>query len=643
MSVEDLTSKEIEELNVNPEEIEELLDEYKEYNDKLYGTPYVFGYQGLQRKVKKGNSEELKTLSNFMPIPIKKIYIDNGLEEEGYLEIGAVLNSKIKLKPVKVNYNKLENMGWICNPSWDLLPQIYPPKSNHKEYVYLAIQNLSKDIEKETIYEHTGFRKVNGKLMYLYHGGAIGDNRDVKVDLCGISLERYKFTNNTYELKESIRTSLSILDLAKKEITIPLLATAYLSPLRSLFLEENIPLGFVTWIVGESGSQKSSLSSLIVSHFGDFERDTLPGGFKDTANSIEKKAFTLKDTLFAIDDYYPSQTLQEGKKMDAVAESLFGLYGDRQARSRMKQDGKTVKMGFSARGMCIVTGESFPNMAESRTARALIIEMARGDIDLNLLSKIQKNKEQLSYCMKEYIKYIIDNYGTIKRNCKNKFIEYRNKANQDFAHGRIPEIIASEYMGIELLLEFANDKQSITYEEMQKLKTMSWDCLIKAAQKQNMRTEENRTDNMFFRGVQELLASKKIYLKSYANYQREPDMSLSTFVGYYDEKRQRCYLLPNVIFNEVAKFYGVQGIKFPGNSTSTWKYLKEAGRLFQGEKDRNTTRKSINGKLVTFIEVLSSDVFGGEERLFGDYINKFPVNPVNSDKNICINENELPF
>lgn len=132
-----------------------------------------------------------------MPIPIKKIYIDNGLEAEGYLEIGAVLNSKSKLNPVKVNYNKLENMGWICNA---------------------AIQNLSKDIEKETIYEHTGFRKVNGKLAYLYHGGAIGCKRDIKVDLSGISLERYKFTDNTYDLKESIGTSLSILDLAKKEM-----------------------------------------------------------------------------------------------------------------------------------------------------------------------------------------------------------------------------------------------------------------------------------------------------------------------------------------------------------------------------------------------------------------------------------------
>ena len=244
MSVEDLTEEDLKDLDINPKKIE--VDEYKEYNDKLYGTPYVFGYQGLQRKVKKGNIEENKTLSNFLPIPIKKVYKDNGLETEGYLEIAAVLNNRIKLHPIKVNYNKLENMQWIYNPEWDLLPQIYPPKSNHKEYVYAAIQNLSNGIDKETIYEHTGFRKVNGKLTYLYQDGAIGGNQDIKVDLSSISLERYKFANKNYDLKESIKTSLSILDLAKKEITIPILATTYLSPLRSLFLEENIPLGFVT-------------------------------------------------------------------------------------------------------------------------------------------------------------------------------------------------------------------------------------------------------------------------------------------------------------------------------------------------------------------------------------------------------------
>ena len=39
--------------------------------------------------------------------------------------------------------------------------------------------------------------------------------------------------------------------------------------------------------------------------------------------------------------------------------------------------------------------------------------MARGDIDLQLLSTIQSKKDKLSYCMKGYIQYIIDNQDKI--------------------------------------------------------------------------------------------------------------------------------------------------------------------------------------------------------------------------------------
>jgi len=98
-----------------------------------------------------------------------------------------------------------------------------------------------------------------------------------------------------------------------------------------------------------------------------------------------------------------------------------------------------------------------------------------------------------------------------------------------------------------------------------------------------------------------------------------------------------------VIYNEVVKFYSIQGNKFPGNETSTGKYLKEAGRLFPSEKARNTTRKSINGKLVTFIEVMAKDVYGEKERKLGDYLNTFTATTENHTKNISIDEMELPF
>lgn len=128
---EQLTENEIEELSNQVEDEVEEYDEYSKYNKMLEGSPYIFGYAGLQRKVKKGGTEEKKTLCNFMPIPIKKLYLDNGRESEGWLEIEGVLNTKIGLPKIKVNYNRLEPMQWLLTPEWNLNARTFPPKANH--------------------------------------------------------------------------------------------------------------------------------------------------------------------------------------------------------------------------------------------------------------------------------------------------------------------------------------------------------------------------------------------------------------------------------------------------------------------------------------------------------------------------------
>ena len=76
MLIDSLTPKEIEKLQGTLDIVEEQ-DEYAEYNNKLEETSYNFGYAGLQRKVLKGNKEEIKNIANFLPLPIKKIYIYN--------------------------------------------------------------------------------------------------------------------------------------------------------------------------------------------------------------------------------------------------------------------------------------------------------------------------------------------------------------------------------------------------------------------------------------------------------------------------------------------------------------------------------------------------------------------------------------
>lgn len=46
---------------------------------------------------------------------------------------------------------------------------------------------------------------------------------------------------------------------------------------------------------------------------------------------------------------------------------------------------------------------------------------------------------------------------------------------------------------------------------------------------------------------------------------------------------------------------------------------------------------------MTFIEVISNDVFGTEERAFGDYLNKFTIISEKHSKNISVDERKYYF
>jgi hypothetical protein len=71
-------------------------------------------------------------------------------------------------------------------------------------------------------------------------------------------------------------------------------------------------------------SRKSSIVADSLNQFGDFPSGKiLPASFKDTANALENKAFSTKDSLLVIDDYHPSATILEGRNMEQLAQQLL--------------------------------------------------------------------------------------------------------------------------------------------------------------------------------------------------------------------------------------------------------------------------------------------------------------------------------
>ncbi len=565
--------------------------EFEKYSKALENTPYVIGNDTLWRVGTQINSP----ISNFLAVIDEQVNYNNGRDIlTDYKVRGIIIKNHKQLPVIRINKQELESFSFVLNSKWKLEAIISAGQTN-KDRMREVTQLISKDevINKE-VYSHTGFIRINGQLVYLYHNGFIGNENqeEIEVDLSEDKLEQYNFTNKDFDIEDSLITSFSILDLADIKITIPLLATTYLAPLTAIFQEEDINVDYILWLEGKTGTRKSSVTAMILSHFGRFSRNNFPCSFRDTLNSLEKKAFILKDNINVIDDYNPE--VLGSRKLD-IAEKLFGMYGDRAGRDRMSQDGKTLKKPYIARGLCIVTGESFPNVAQSRLARAIIVDIKKDSINLNKLTELQENKEKLNYCMKKYIEWVIENEKDIKEYAKNKMKELQNRTQHNGIHGRTNEAVNVMTIGFSLFLKFLNSYEIISEEQEKELEEEGYITLDKVAEQQAQEIDESSPINMFISAIEQLYTTGRIYLKDY-NDCTITEYDNTTLVGYVDNKTDEgvYYFFPDLIYNQVVRFYKEQDLKFPISKPALWKYLDMEGYLYKTPKStRRTVRRKV--------------------------------------------------
>src|SRR5262249_15457928 len=148
------------------------------------------------------------------------------------------------------------------------------------------------------VFTHTGWRKIGGRWIYL--SGNTAGNYKFEVDL-GKELSRYQLPTIPDDPIGAMQLSLKLLNVAPLRITAPLFAACFRAPLCGAYPQDSS-----ICLEGRTGSLKSSLAALILNHFGDFDRLTLPGNWESTANQLERRAFLLKDSIFVIDEYVPT-------------------------------------------------------------------------------------------------------------------------------------------------------------------------------------------------------------------------------------------------------------------------------------------------------------------------------------------------
>ncbi len=504
-------------------------------------------------------------LCNFTAHVTEDILKDDGHEGSRVFKVAGILGNGNALPVVEVPAQSFIALNWVTS-EWGL-KAIITAGQTYKDRLREAIQLMSEDAAQKTIYTHTGWREINGRRTFLATGGALG-MPDVDVELED-SLRRYSLPPPPEDPTEAIKASLGLLELGDKAVVMPLWAAMYLAP-----LSEVLCPAFTLWLVGPSGSFKSTLAALALSHFGDFDVRTLPASWRDTANYLEKQMALAKDIPLVIDDWAPAQDMSRAREYEVKAEQVARAQGNRMGRGRLRSD-TSSRAKYVPRGMLISTGEQLPS-GQSHTARLFSVELEFNSIDVARLTEAQQQVSLLPAAMASYLVWLRDNWADILSELPKAWEMWRNQAQQEAEHPRLPEAVAWLYAGLNLALTFAEERGALDHGQAEEYRKAGWQIFIDLAANQGGRVEEERPGKRFIEAMNALLdQGRAVFWHKDETEPRKPSPGESA-VGWRDEEGY--YLLnPAAAYAAVHDFCQRAGEPFTFKQNAVWKDLKRLG------------------------------------------------------------------
>lgn len=397
-------------------------------------------------------------LANFDARIEEEITRDDGVEQIREFKISGSLEGGVALPPAIVPARDFGGLAWVCG-AWGARA-VVSAGSGAKDHLRAAIQNLSTPAQR-TIFRHTGWRRIGGRWLFLFHRGAVGSEA-VEVDL-DPPLDRFTLPAAVEHLREAIVWSFRLLDCGPREAMLPILASVYLAPLCSV-LEPDLTM----WIYGPTGSLKSELATVAERHFGTFSRKSLPCSWSATENALEARLHTLQDMLVVIDDYAPQTDARAGREQEKKAERILRSVGNRASRARLHAD-LTVHADRPPRGLPFCTGEVLPRGA-SINARTIQVEIDREKLDLRAISALQENGHRLAHAMRGYLEWLAPRLDELRLTLPVARDEMRRQLQDERGHMRQPEALANLYVALDLFFQFAEQEDAIDEATGQQLR-----------------------------------------------------------------------------------------------------------------------------------------------------------------------------
>ncbi len=559
------------------------------FEELKYPSPYtvrdgLFGYTSASPK----GRETFIPLCNFCPYVASQVLCDNGLDKHVQVEIGAFQTDGTPLPTVTVSDEKFTSLDWIRS-AWGYENNLETGKSV-KDRLRHAIQSTAQFAPKTYCYESTGWRRIDGDWHFLMPG-----DEQHTVRLFGRAVN-YGFCRSG-EPEALLHAYEMLYRIAPESVIYPLVAFAFLSPLGTFLRMANKEPQTILMLTGKTGSKKSTLAALMLSFFGKFSTSQLPLSFRDTANSILKQSFLLKDVLTCVDDYYPSGG-RDASDLNDKMQKLLRAYGNRCGRGRMNARTELLP-DYYPQGNAIMTAEFSPDVGESGTARYLCIDLDPQMVNNEELTRFQQYAAEgvLSYVMFRYTEWIKKEFLSDVEDFKTYLLEELQKATirlRELAltagielRDRLLGDIAALTLGFECFVDFLHRSGVIPSSVQIALYNDFLEVMVDLAKKQQRKTTHDQPTHVFLRKLLSLIESSRVTILPKGN--PVPYAAERTMIGYEDDTYY--FLYSDLAHREVKKLCTEQGESFSISENGLLKAL--ADEMLSIHDGDGRTKKSV--------------------------------------------------
>jgi len=456
-----------------------------------------------------------------------------------------------------------------------------------------TIQILSaSELKRRKVYTHVGWRKVDGRWVFLTPQGAIGaEGVPVEVDFD----KRFSLGANG-DMGEAIRASLALLDVGAHDVTYPLVTGGYASVLSAA-----LKIRHSVWVKGATGEFKTAFCTLVQSHFGNFssESDVVEGDMVSWGSSrpaIEMMLHKWKDVLSLLDNYVPKPGTSH-QELEKKAFDVIQAVGDGAGRNLMNSDG-TERKTKKPRGLCIMTGEDSPPSNASTIGRLVVVFVKKGSIDIEKLTAAQAKTALLPVAMRGFIEWLAkggDERVAWLREQRTEIRARLTKGAGDDSHRRAASNLAVHITALTAFLRFAVESGAITEHEAGKL-TLTADAAFRQVSQMSGQHAESSPTDRYLDALRSLIQTGSVKLASAEKSLAEVSEGAARGIGWTAEG-EVC-LDPGLSWDAVRRFYG--DAKWPYQERHIYLTLQDQDHLAKPtgadqKAGRPTVRRTVGG------------------------------------------------